>query len=131
MRVYGYLRVSSDKQDFTPAQVGLLTAMLTDNGTARQSIYEPTAGNGSMIIQKWWNQCLKKAPWDTYPNRMRVECWELSDRSIPILLLNLSIRGIVGIVHHGDVLEQKEKVRYELVNEKDDALGFSKVFRRI
>ena len=89
--------------------------------------YEPTAGNGSMLIADWWRKAQAHVPFDFYPSKNPIECWELSDRSIPILLLNLSIRGIVGIVHHGDVLEQKEKATYQLVNEKDDCLGFSKV----
>lgn len=111
------------KQDFTPATVSLLCSRIASgyDGTT----YEPTAGNGSMIISDWWNKAANHMPFDFYPSRNRVECWELSDRSIPILLLNLSIRGIEGVVHHGDVLELEEIARYELVNPMDDCLGFS------
>ena len=96
-------------------------------GVKDGATYEPTAGNGSMLIADWWRKAQAHVPFDFYPSKNPIECWELSDRSIPILLLNLSIRGIVGIVHHGDVLEKKEKATYQLVNEKDDCLGFSKV----
>lgn len=54
---------------------------------------------------------------------------EVSDRAIPLLLLNLSIRGIMGYVYHGDVLERTVKARYILLNQKDDALGFSDVVK--
>lgn len=113
------------KQDFTPNSLGSLSSMIT--GVKDGATYEPTAGNGSMLIADWWRKAQAHVPFDFYPSKNPIECWELSDRSIPILLLNLSIRGIVGIVHHGDVLEQKEKATYQLVNEKDDCLGFSKV----
>ena len=113
------------KQDFTPNSLGTLSSMIT--GVKDGATYEPTAGNGSMLIADWWRKAQAHVPFDFYPSKNPIECWELSDRSIPILLLNLSIRGIVGIVHHGDVLEQKEKATYQLVNEKEDCLGFSKV----
>lgn len=117
------------KQDFTPAAASQLAAMITDNGARRQGILEPTAGNGSMIIAKWWELCRKRIPFDYYPNDNPVECWELSDRSIPILLFNLSVRGIVGDVYHGDTLEQRVIAHYRLVNKRNDALGFSEIFK--
>jgi len=58
-----------------------------------------------------------------------VTCWELSARSIPILLLNLSIRGIMGYVYHGDVLENEVKQKYILLNRKDDTLAFSEIIK--
>ncbi len=58
-----------------------------------------------------------------------VTCWELSSRSIPLLLLNLSIRGIMGYVYHGDVLERTVKMKYILINKEDDTLGFSEIIK--
>ena len=58
-----------------------------------------------------------------------VTCWELSARSIPILLLNLTIRGIMGYVYHGDVLERNVKMKYILLNRKDDTLCFSEIIK--
>ena len=58
-----------------------------------------------------------------------VTCWELSSRSIPILLLNLSIRGIMGYVYHGDVLENEIKQKYILLNQRDDTLAFSEIIK--
>lgn len=114
------------KQDFTPNALGVICSKLT-NQTG--SVHEPTAGNGSMIIADWWQRCQKRMPWECFPSQNIVTCWELSARSIPILLLNLSIRGIMGYVYHGDVLENEVKQKYILLNREDDALAFSEVVK--
>lgn len=114
------------KQDFTPNALGVICSKLTDQ---TGSVHEPTAGNGSMIIADWWERCRKKMPWECFPSQNMVTCWELSARSIPILLLNLSIRGIMGYVYHGDVLEKDVKQKYILLNREDDALAFSEVVK--
>lgn len=114
------------KQDFTPYELGVLCSKLTNQtGT----VHEPTAGNGSMIIADWWERCKKHLPWEHFPSQNMVTCWELSDRAIPLLLLNLSIRGIMGYVYHGDVLEQTVKQKYILLNRTNDTLCFSEVVK--
>lgn len=115
------------KQDFTPNVIGELSAKLC--GTDQRTTYEPTAGNGSMLIADWYAKLNEKFPWEFMPSMNQIECWELSDRSIPILLLNLSIRGIMGVVYHGDVLEQTIKQKYILLNRHDDALAFSEIHK--
>lgn len=114
------------KQDFTPNSLGVLCSKLTSQAG---SIHEPTAGNGSMIIADWWQRCKQKMPWEHFSSQNMVTCWELSSRSIPILLLNLSIRGIMGYVYHGDVLTKEVKQKYILLNRKNDALAFSEVIK--
>lgn len=114
------------KQDFTPNSLGVLCSKLTSQAG---SIHEPTAGNGSMIIADWWHRCKQNMPWEHFPSHNMVTCWELSSRSIPILLLNLSIRGIMGYVYHGDVLTKEVKQKYILLNRKNDALAFSEVIK--
>ena len=114
------------KQDFTPNALGVICSKLTGQ---TGNVHEPTAGNGSMIIADWWERCRKKMPWECFPSQNMVTCWELSARSIPILLLNLSIRGIMGYVYHGDVLENEIKQKYILLNREDDALAFSEVVK--
>ena len=115
------------KQDFTPVEVSEIVAKiaLPTVGT----IHEPTAGTGGLIISAWWEQCRRAIPWDYYPSQHMISVWELSDRAIHLLLLNLSIRGIMGYVYHGDVLEGTVKARYILLNRSDDALGFSDVVK--
>lgn len=114
------------KQDFTPKELSKLCSKLT---LQRGSVHEPTAGNGSMIIADWWERCRQRLPWEIFPSENMVTAWELSDRAIPILLLNLSIRGIMGYVYHGDVLEQNVFQKYILLNKKNDGLGFSEVVK--
>lgn len=112
------------KQDFTPYALSVVCSKLTSQ---EGTIHEPTAGNGSMIIADWWERITKKLPWGVFPSKSVVDCWELSNRSLPILLLNLSIRGIMGYVHHGDVLENDCKQLYILLNKKNDSMSFSEI----
>lgn len=114
------------KQDFTPKELGVLCSQLT---VQKGTIHEPTAGNGSMIISDWWERCKKLLPWEHFPSQHMVTCWELSSRAIPLLLLNLSIRGIMGYVYHGDVLERTVKQKYILLNKYNDTLSFSDVLK--
>lgn len=117
-----------NKQDFTPNQVSKLASLITGNNSGW--IYEPTAGNGSMIITDWWQRCLRSSfPIMHFPSQNLVQCVELSDRAIPILLLNLSIRGIMGYVYHGDVITQELKCKYILLNRNDDTLSFSEIIK--
>jgi len=119
---------SKNKQDFTPNSVSKIVSLLTGNKSGW--IYEPTAGNGSMIISDWWNRCQNSSfPIMHFPSQNMVNCWELSSRSIPILLLNLSIRGIMGYVFHGDVITQEIKCKYILLNKNDNTLGFSDIIK--
>ena len=115
------------KQDFTPQVLGEIASMIC--GDKQRSTYEPTAGNGSMLISDWHNKASNCYPWEFFPSKNMFECWELSDRSIPILLLNLSIRGMMGVVYHGDVLEKKIIQKYILLNRNDDALAFSEIHK--
>ena len=115
------------KQDFTPVEVSEIVAKITLPTVG--TIHEPTAATGGLIISAWWEQCRRAIPWDYYPSQHMISVWELSDRAIPLLLLNLSIRGIMGYVYHGDVLEGTVKARYILLNRSDDALGFSNVVK--
>ena len=126
LKDYHQLR-KEKKQDFTPQVLGSIASMIC--GDKQRSVYEPTAGNGSMLIADWHNKLLTCYPWEFFPSQNQFECWELSDRSIPILLLNLSIRGMMGVVYHGDVLEMAVKQKYILLNRHDDALAFSEIHK--
>lgn len=117
------------KQDFTPNSVARLCSMIT--GTPDGTVFEPTAGNGSMLISDWWERCKIKMPWEHLPSKNMINCWELSTRALPILLLNLSIRGMMGYVYHGDVLTMEVKAKYILLNRKNDTLGFSEIIKDV
>lgn len=118
----------NQKQDFTPREVTTIVSQIA-LGEEPGSIHEPTAGTGGLIISAWWERCRRGLPWEFFPSRNMVTCWELSGRAIPLLLLNLSIRGIMGYVYHGDVLEGKITQKYILLNKTDDCLGFSDVIK--
>ncbi|MDR2004130.1 MAG: N-6 DNA methylase [Prevotella sp.] len=115
---------NQNKQDFTPNKVGVLLSQLT--ATAKGRIYEPTAGNGSLLITNWWYRKTQLGD-DFKSSEHPIECWELSDRSIPILLFNLSIRGINAVVYHGDVIAQDTKAKYTLTNVNDTPGEFSTI----
>ncbi len=112
-------------QHFTPPEVNMLVSELV--GCLSGSVHEPTAGIGGLIIADWWRRCLAVNPWRWRPSEHQYTAWELSERAVPLLLTNLAVRGIVGDVYHGDVLEQTVKCHYRLVNPTNDGLAFSSV----
>ncbi len=113
-------------QDFTPIEVTELCSMLAGVENAR-NVHEPTAGTGQLIISAWWIWAKSRTPWEAFPSLFPVTVWEILDRTIPFLLFNLSIRGLMGYVYCGDVLEKIVKAKYILLNRHDDALGFSEI----
>lgn len=115
-------------QHFTPTEVtGLVNALVPESDGGISGAYEPSAGTGAMIIARWWYLASKRYPWDFRPSTCIFRCWDISDRAIPILLLNLSIRGMMAEVLHGDPLEQQVVNRYVVLNENDDPLAFSDI----
>lgn len=112
-------------QHFTPPEVYRLVSELI--GDQIGSVHEPTAGTGGLIIGDWWRKASQVNPWRWLPREHPYVAWELSDRAIPLLLLNLSIRGIHAIVYHGDTLEKTVFAKYFIENISNDALAFSKV----
>lgn len=112
-------------QHFTPPEIYRLVSEIAGNTIG--SVHEPTAGDGGLIIGDWWRKCGAVNPWRWKPREHPYVAWELSDRAIPILLLNLSIRGIHAMVYHGDVLEQKIFAKYYVENTDNDPLAFSEV----
>ena len=113
-------------QDFTPIEVTELCSMLAGVENAR-NVHEPTAGPGQLIISAWWIWAKSRTPWEAFPSLFPVTVWEILDRTIPFLLFNLSIRGLMRYVYCGDVLEKTIKAKYILLNRHDDALGFSDI----
>ena len=112
-------------QHFTPPEVYSLIAEIVGNETG--SVHEPTAGTGGLIIGDWWRKCSAVNPWRWSPRAHPYIAWDLSDRAVPLLLLNLSIRGIHAMVYHGDTLEMTVYAKYYVENINNDALSFSEV----
>lgn len=92
------------KQDFTPNSVGKLLAKITKGN---KSTLDIAAGTGGLTIQKW----------NENPDNI-FYCEELSDRALPFLLFNLSIRNMTAFVFHGDSLTREYKKIYKLYDHK-------------
>lgn len=115
------------KQDFTPECVANLLSRLVmvDNNNNNGNYYEVAVGTGGIMIKHWDNFRRTFMPWDYYPQYHFAFVEELSDRTIPFLLLNMMIRGMNGIVIHGDSLSRKTKNAYFICNTNNDHLKFS------
>ena len=112
-------------QHFTPPEIYRLLSEIA--GNERGMVHEPTAGTGGLIIGDWWRKSSLVYPWRWKPWEHPYVAWELSDRALPLLLLNLSIRGIHAMVYHGDTLEATVFAKYYVNNVNNDALAFSEV----
>lgn len=114
------------KQDFTPTSVSRVVNQLVgerDDG----EYYEVAAGTGSMLIQRWWQDCLHHLPWQYRPSMYFYHLEELGDSTLPFLLLNCAIRGMNATVMHGDSLEKTARQVYFVQNDDDNYLNFSSV----
>lgn len=114
-------------QDFTPDALSKVLSKIVDNGDSNHggTRYDPTAGTGSLIIQKWHEDYSRHFPFSYKPSMYLYHCEELSDRALPFLLFNLMIRGMNAVVVHGDTLTREAKQVYFIQNDKDDAMLFS------
>lgn len=121
----------SNKQDYTPDKVAKLLATFTRSDVKESngwSGYDPTAGTGSLLIQKWRDDQLQSIPWLNYaPHKYLYRADEIADNAIPYLLHNLAIRGMNCIVVHGDVLNREAKQVYFVQNSQDEILAFSDI----
>lgn len=121
----------ANQQDYTPDSVATILAAITRNNLKDSngwSGYDPTAGTGSLLIQKWKDDQLAENPLTTYaPHNYLYMAEEMGDNAIPYLLHNLALRGMNCIVIHGDTLERTVKQIYFVQNSADDFLGFSDI----
>lgn len=89
-------------QDYTPKE---LTGLLPELSNDFASVLDVCAGIGGLSI----------GAWRLNPNAFFV-CEELSERSLPLLLFNLSIRNVNGYVINKDVLTGDAMAIYRLQN---------------
>lgn len=113
------------KQDFTPECVADLLSKIAMGSENDGNYYECCCGTGGLLIKHWDNFRRTYSPFDYKPQYHFAMVEELSDRTIPFLLLNMMIRGMNGIVIHGDVLTRQCKNAYFICNTKNDHLQFS------
>lgn len=111
------------KQDFTPQSVARLLKKLVgrDEGT----YFECACGTGGLVIEFWNQNRLKQMPWDYNPMEHFFQLEELSDRTVPFLLVNLMVRGMNAVVVHGDSLTRAAKGVFFVQNFENHSLHFS------
>lgn len=112
-------------QDFTPISVSRLISSIL--GSDKGITYEPAAGTGGMLIANWHSNRSQIHPFDYVPINHIIVCHELSDKTIPFLLLNFAIRGIDGIVFHGNALTGGLKHVYVITNNENSITSYSEV----
>lgn len=137
----------SKKQDFTPEGIAELMSKLTKSDKNSGLYYEPTAGTGGILITRWNDdrindpvhlskidkKVLDRNPGIsifTYdPRNYWYQVEEMSDRAIPFLIFNMSIRGMNGVAIQCDSLTREAKEAYFIRNNSDDFLAFSEVIK--
>jgi len=114
-------------QDFTPDALSKVLSKIVnvEGNEPGGTRLDPTAGTGSLIIQRWHEDYSKHFPFMYKPSMYLYQCEELSDRALPFLLFNLMIRGMNAVVVHGDTLTREAKQVYFIQNDTDDAMLFS------
>lgn len=111
------------KQDFTPRSVSSLLSQMV--GHEGNTYYEPAAGTGGILIERWNQDRMKHTPFDYEPRDYYYTAEELSDRAIPFLLFNMLIRGMNGNVVQCDVLTRESTGAFFIQNDTNDFMGFS------
>ena len=111
------------KQDFTPNSISQLLSTIVGEGDG--SYYEPAAGTGGILIQRWNDDRMNHSPFDYEPKDYFYTAEELSDRTLPFLLFNMIIRGMNGLVVQCDVLTREAYGAWFVQNDDNNHLGFS------
>lgn len=138
------------KQDFTPDSVARLLSRVVNvgkkNNGGTRTYFEPTAGTGGILISRWdynrrndalnfkgangYHQLPKWASVLTYdPRRYWYQAEEMSDRAVPFLLFNMSIRGMNGVVIQCDALTRQTKDIWFIRNDTPDYERFSEIIK--
>lgn len=90
-------------QDFTPCAVADILADVVGEGAI---VADVCSGTGGLSIS-FWNHYKEKQP--------TFYCFEYSERAIPLLLLNLSIRNIKAYVWRTNILTGEVFEKYEVI----------------
>lgn len=115
----------TNKQDFTPQSLSTLLARLVSGN----NYHETACGNGGILIKHWHEQRMRVGIGNYNPKMFWYHAEELSDRAIPFLIFNMAIRGINGVILHGDSLERSFKNVYFIRNMDEQYGSFSEVIK--
>lgn len=117
-----------NKQDFTPHSVAnLITRLTLDDSPTHY--FESACGNGGIMIQHWNEQRLRVGIGNYNPKAFWYQVEELSDRSLPFLIFNMAIRGVNGVILHGDSITREFKDVYFIRNMQEQYGAFSEVIK--
>ena len=116
------------KQDFTPHAVGNLLSRLVMDASPTH-YFEAACGNGGVMINHWNEQRLAIGIANYNPKSLWYHVEELSDRSLPFLIFNMAIRGVNGVILHGDSITREFKDVYFIRNISSQYGGFSEVIK--
>lgn len=116
------------KQDFTPPSItNLLTRIASGPDKGYETYHEVGCGSGAILVKAWDTHRRKTSPLFYDPRNYWYHAEELSDRALPFLLFNMSIRGMNGVVMHGDSITREFKEVYFIRNDSDDFLAYSEI----
>lgn len=116
--------VSSKGQIYAPDALGKVISFLVGGyGGADLT----GAGTGTLIIQKWQNDRMNADFFNYLPSDYWYQALELSDEAISFLIHAFAIRGMNGVIIHGDALEMAVKQVYFIQNSANNPIGFSEV----
>lgn len=90
------------KQDFTPEPLANLCAHILTMFQGKM-LYDCCAGSGALTIAVW-----------NVRKDIQVQCEELDEKVLPLLLFNLAIRNIEGVVINGNALTGESFQSFEL-----------------
>lgn len=111
-------------QDFTPLSVTEILSRIVGDG---KNYFESAAGSGGLMITAWDMSQKETSVFKYDPREYWYQVEELSDRAVPFLIFNMAIRGMNGVVLHGDSLERDFKNVYFIRNDTPDFLRYSEV----
>lgn len=89
-------------QDFTPNCIGDILSGICDSDI--QEVSDICSGTGGLTIKVWLKN--KSAHFN---------CYELSERVLPVLLFNLAVRNINATVYNGDVITEEIQQVYRVL----------------
>lgn len=112
-------------QDFTPLSMSNLLNQLVGNSI---TYFESAAGSGGLLISAWDQNRAEACDLRLDSRNYWYQLEELSDRAVPFLIFNMAIRGMNGVVLHGDSLERAFKEVYFIRNDSSEFLKYSEVF---
>lgn len=105
------------KQDFTPMEVARIATALANVLVNPKHYFEAAGGTGGIMVSQWSSNVRRDKDYDTKAYWYQME--ELSEAALPFLLFNMSIRGMNGVVLHGDSLNRVFKNIYFIRNMGD------------